>query len=40
MEDAPRFFTGIALRSVAERLAHPGPWTGDLSKLVEICDFL
>jgi len=40
MENAPRFFIDIALRSMVETIAHPGPWTGDLSKLVEICDIL
>ena len=40
MENAPRFFTDTALRNMVERTAHPGPWTGDLSKLVEICDIL
>ena len=40
MENAPRFFIDLALRSRVERIAHPGPWTGDSSKLVEICDIL
>lgn len=39
MENAPRFFTD-ALRNMVERTAHPGPWTGDLSKLVEVCDIM